>query len=217
MNFIREFYKHLSLFPIEDLRLLVLFGSQVRGDATEKSDIDLLIVFRKALTENDRKKLYEIETLLTEKFKRKVDLLVCGPNLEEIFTNLWSEICADGIILYGIGLLDPREKTDLVAYRLIAYDTSNLLPIMKARLSRALFGYETQVKGKGKKRYRYRRQGALERSLGFRVDLSVLMCPAQRSGEILQVLRMSKAGFTQRLVFLERFQDEPIQMKASKV
>ena len=55
-----------------DVVMLGVFGSVARGEATEKSDIDLLVKFseRKGLLS-----LVRLERILSETLERKVDLL----------------------------------------------------------------------------------------------------------------------------------------------
>jgi hypothetical protein len=141
--------------------------------------------------------------------------VVTGPGARELVSDFRSELFADAVVLYGRGLLPSPDKQDMVAYRLIAYETSRLDPLSRVRLSRFLFGYSTTVHRK-RKTYHYRRGGALSRAGGFRVDLSVFLCPADRSGEILKFLRESGAGYTDRLVFFDRFQDAPRSVLANE-
>ncbi len=72
----------------------ILFGSYAKGEASEKSDVDILISTRvKGL------KFYEIVEELREALKKKVDLL----GLEQLNNNqkLLNEILKDGVKVYG--------------------------------------------------------------------------------------------------------------------
>lgn len=77
-----------------DVSMLGVFGSVARGEATEQSDIDLLVRFSK------RKGLLavvQLERSLTEAFGRKVDLLTeaaISPYIRE-------DILNDLQVLYG--------------------------------------------------------------------------------------------------------------------
>lgn len=71
-----------------------LFGSCARGDASEKSDVDLLIRFAAPKTLLD---LVRLEDTLSEKLRRKVDLVTEGalsPYIKDSVLN-------DLKILYG--------------------------------------------------------------------------------------------------------------------
>ena len=77
-----------------DIVMLGIFGSVARGEATEKSDIDLLVKFseRKGLLA-----LVRLERILSEALGRKVDLLTesaISPYIRE-------NILKDLQVLYG--------------------------------------------------------------------------------------------------------------------
>ncbi len=71
-----------------------LFGSYARGEATEKSDVDLLVSTRVTVLE-----FFGMVETLRELLKKKVDLL----NQEQLIDNfeLTNEILRDGIKIYG--------------------------------------------------------------------------------------------------------------------
>ncbi|HLG20955.1 MAG TPA: nucleotidyltransferase domain-containing protein [Bdellovibrionota bacterium] len=213
MTTVADLYSQIAQFPLNDLRLICLFGSFARGDAHEGSDIDLFIVTKGNDTPALQTDLQTIAERIGKALGRKVDLVIVEPNLHGLAPDFRSELLADSIVLYGRGLLFPEDDGNSVAYRLIAYETSRLDPLARTRLSRQFFGYSTKVRH-GRKTYRYHREGAVARSGGFRVDLSVFLCPADRSGEIFRILRESKAGYTDRLVYLERFEDAPLSIAA---
>jgi len=64
--------KLITICRENDVSMLGVFGSVARGDATEQSDIDLLVKFskRKGLLA-----LVRLERVLSEALERKVDLL----------------------------------------------------------------------------------------------------------------------------------------------
>jgi predicted nucleotidyltransferase len=68
--------KHLlKICKQNDIVYLGIFGSFVRGDFTEKSDIDLLVRFSKP---KSLLNIVKIERVLSELLERKVDLLTEG-------------------------------------------------------------------------------------------------------------------------------------------
>lgn len=77
-----------------DVSMLGVFGSVARGDATEQSDIDLLVRFSK------RKGLLAVvrlERILSEVLGRKVDLLTEGAISPYIRENILKDLQ----VLYG--------------------------------------------------------------------------------------------------------------------
>ena len=77
-----------------DVAMLGVFGSVARGEATEKSDIDLLVKFaeRKGLLA-----LVRLERVLSETLGRKVDLLTEAAISPYIRENILSDLQ----VLYG--------------------------------------------------------------------------------------------------------------------
>lgn len=55
------------------IKEIYLFGSVVRGEATEKSDIDLLVVFESQFSASFFT-LYDLEQFLTKKLNVRVDI-----------------------------------------------------------------------------------------------------------------------------------------------
>ena len=98
-----------GVLEIEDIRNIVetvfhslevdycyLFGSYSRGEATEKSDVDLLVA-----TSITGMKFYGLVERLRQALKKKVDLL----NIEQLLDNkeLLNDILKDGIKIYEKG------------------------------------------------------------------------------------------------------------------
>ncbi len=77
-----------------DVAMLGVFGSVARGEATEKSDIDLLVKFseRKGLLA-----LVRLERILSETLGRKVDLLTEAAISPYIRENILNDLQ----VLYG--------------------------------------------------------------------------------------------------------------------
>ena len=64
--------KLIDICRENDVSMLAVFGSMARGEATEQSDIDLLVKFSKG---KGLLALVRLERLLSETLGRKVDLL----------------------------------------------------------------------------------------------------------------------------------------------
>lgn len=83
-----------KIFSNYDVNYCYLFGSYAKGNATELSDVDLLISMPL-----DGLKFYELIEVLREELKKKVDLLDArhlGENQE-----LLEDILKEGIKIYG--------------------------------------------------------------------------------------------------------------------
>ena len=83
-----------NIFPQYDVEYCYLFGSYVKGKATETSDVDLLIS-----TGIKGLKYYELVERLRESLHKKVDLL----DLKQVVKNenLLNEVLKEGIRIYG--------------------------------------------------------------------------------------------------------------------
>lgn len=84
----------------------ILYGSYVRGDDHERSDVDLAVAFEDELssTERTRERLALIERLSAELGRDDVDVVVLG----ELPTDLRRSIRRDGVLVYGS--LDEAES-----------------------------------------------------------------------------------------------------------
>ena len=83
-----------TVFKEYQVAYCYLFGSYAKGNATEKSDVDLLVS-----TEITGMKFFELVEVLREKLKKKVDILNQN-QIKDNFT-LVNEILKDGIKIYG--------------------------------------------------------------------------------------------------------------------
>ncbi|MBO4355400.1 MAG: nucleotidyltransferase domain-containing protein [Clostridia bacterium] len=83
-----------DIFQNYNVEFCYLFGSYAKGNATEKSDVDLLISMPV-----DGLKYYELAETLRERLKKRVDLL----DTNQLVNNpaLLNELLKDGIKIYG--------------------------------------------------------------------------------------------------------------------
>lgn len=83
---------------------VVLFGSRARGDASDGSDWDLLIIAR-CLPKRHIERYREMKEMLPQKWRGCVSILAKTPEeFEAALLSLYLEIALDGQILY-----DPEE------------------------------------------------------------------------------------------------------------
>lgn len=83
-----------EIFKSRNVEYCYLFGSYAKGNATEHSDVDLLVA-----TPASGLEFYDLVEELREKLRKQVDVL----NLEQLNNNLTltNEILKDGIKIYG--------------------------------------------------------------------------------------------------------------------
>lgn len=84
----------------ERLVAVILFGSRARGDATEKSDWDLLVI-AKNLPQKHFERTLMLKSMLPPEWRGSVSLLARTPEeLEDHISSLLLDIALDGQILY---------------------------------------------------------------------------------------------------------------------
>jgi Predicted nucleotidyltransferases len=72
-NIIQEFKEQLKVIYKDNLKDVILFGSRARGDFTEESDIDILIVLANiANREEEFNRVFRIEREVEERYDNKV-------------------------------------------------------------------------------------------------------------------------------------------------
>lgn len=83
----------------DDLVAVVLFGSRARGDATEASDWDLLVIARHLLSSLFQRHL-QLKVLLPVEWRAKISLLARTPEeFDANLTSLMLDIALDGVVL----------------------------------------------------------------------------------------------------------------------
>ena len=98
---LQELHQTLKVFYGDRLTNLILFGSHARRDATEDSDIDILIVLQDSVSPGDE--ILRISALKTD-LNLKYDELISVTPISEIdyqtrSTPLLENICREGTIL----------------------------------------------------------------------------------------------------------------------
>jgi predicted nucleotidyltransferase len=164
----------------------VLFGSAARDEATEDSDIDLLIILRSG--QAIRRVLGEVEQVERERKVRISTLISRSAALVDIDRQLLESIVRQGRPLVGaLPTLGMREL-ELEPVRLLCLNLKSLGQLSKVRLERELFGYRSRHKYRGKV-YTSRTRGRLELLGGRRIGRGLVIVPEPAVGEVERVLR----------------------------
>ena len=99
----------------DNLMAVVLFGSRARGEATEASDWDLLVVARHLPPSLFQRHL-QLKALLPVEWRAKISLLARTPEeFDANLTSLMLDIALDGVVLddpegYATGRLEALKK-----------------------------------------------------------------------------------------------------------
>lgn len=163
---------------------MVLFGSVARGEATSKSDVDLMVIYSSKNSETVK----QINSLVTDK------LQVLHFTLEELEDEhtLAGALSGEGILLYGKPVNICLEGDDLKSQMLIAYDTGHLARNIRSTLYRALYGgISTYIKDGVKKSKHY--PEIVEQVRAQKLAKAVIMVDRHNAPEIIKTLRRFKA------------------------
>jgi predicted nucleotidyltransferase len=172
-----------ALREVKGVRSIVLFGSAARGTATEDSDIDLFIECPTPAEERVWRALLDAG----REFDVTFSPIFYRPQDRDRFDRQFLEsIVRHGRALRGaLPSLTPMEL-DLEPLRLVSYETRGLNPRRRARLLRALDGYRTRKRVRGKE-YRIEKRGLLDEIGGWRVGRGAVVVP-EESAETLDAL-----------------------------
>lgn len=85
------------------VRQLIIFGSVARGEATEESDLDLMVITEEVLTHKDRNAIYDIIFEVNYKYATNLSAVVVDAFSWEsgilTLTPIFSEVQRDGVIV----------------------------------------------------------------------------------------------------------------------
>jgi predicted nucleotidyltransferase len=155
------------------VRTAILFGSTVRGSATEDSDIDLFLDCDWQREEEVARSLYRLEGDLDVRFS---PIFFRRKELHRFDSQFLESIVRQGRVLKGqMPRLSPLDL-DLQPLRLVSYWTSDLDPRIRAKLLRAIDGYRTAKRVNGK-RYVVEKKGFLAETGGWRVGRGAVIIP----------------------------------------
>lgn len=179
----------------EMIKDIILFGSATRGEASEKSDVDIFINVKKS-NENFEKQIKLITKRFYEsiKFKKYWKLLGIENSINPVVGNLrkWklrTSVLVDGITLYGkyTETLKERENIAVLSWGAIKPNSKRVL------LNKRIYGYN---------HYGKFYSGALQKYEGKKLDNSIII-PLQHLPTVLKIFREMKIT----IKIIEAFRD----------
>ena len=179
LEFIREASKR---FPT--LRTVVLYGSFPKDEQDDRSDVDMLLVFRER--DAERKHRAELVRLgnriisdLEERGEKTWDFqFLITSDVRELDRSLKNAIRESGIVLYGKPKIDETELSLYVLYR---YSVKNMQPVEKVKFYRAL-----------------KHSGLSKFKIG-----NALLVPAEKAKDAGSLLRKFGIGESELRIYLE--------------
>lgn len=184
-SLIAELVVKLSRVP--KLSTAILYGSAARGELTETSDVDLLLVFDVPHNPETGGELEAAHRVLGEvKTERKLQLV--ATNLQHALEpDFLDNISREGIVIYGKPLLLTAERLKLTPHVVYTYSVAGLPQLKKSQFQRAIRGYRV-VKRVGRRRYVSEGEGLLKTLKAKKIGKGVLMVEQENSGALEDVL-----------------------------
>lgn len=183
-----EFVKRVS--DLEEVTSITLFGSVAKGEATQQSDIDFLVIVSSMKIE---KNIVKTASEISDKYNKKFQVIVKTKKLEGLDSSMIEDISKDGILLYGMPIKVKQKDLELEPYLLAIYSLADLPQSEKMKFKRAIFGSESVFEGKTK-RYRTVQDGLLKMYNGARLGRGAIIFPSKNK-EIIRQLEYSKIKF----------------------
>jgi len=181
-----------NLSAIEDVKAVVLYGSFARGEATSRSDIDLLILTTEKKTSKEvQDKIIELENETGRNMQSTIRTL---GELQKTDTGLLQNIFQKGKVLY------LREAADIPSAILLqqkpflvyTFQLNNLSQKEKARFNRQL--YEQIKKG-------YKYKGLLQELGGQKLSPGCVLVPHAEKQKIEKFFKKFRVQFNQLRVW----------------
>ena len=188
---LKKIVKELS--AIDDIKLIILYGSFARGDYGPKSDLDLFILTTKQEAMNDiQNKIIDIEgkigksvqpTIRTQRELKKTDM------------GLLQNILQEGKLLYLGEPLDipAAQITKQKPYLIYIFSLNTLDQKTKAKFNRELYA-------RAKEKYTY--QGLLQKIGGEKLSPGCIIAPFKEKNIIEKFLNKYKITYEAKEVWM---------------
>jgi predicted nucleotidyltransferase len=197
-----EFVKQVSQIP--KIHGIFMFGSVAKGEADVGSDVDFLIILdtqQDPSRLNERNEVSKIALDLEKRFNKDIQLVFSNINFDGLDGQFVEEVMREGIILFGRVPVIPHKKLGFVPYTLVQYRLTNLSKSDKMKVKRALYGYKTKRRYKGKL-YVSHMNGLISRLNGKRTGIASILLPYKKSRPVLNTLQKFGAKVSKTIVWL---------------
>lgn len=175
-----------SLSEIDEIKIIILYGSFARKEGTTRSDIDLLILTSKKNAENIiQNKIIELESAIERTIQPTIRTI---DELQKTDTGLMQNIFKEGKVLY---LREPADIPSALLlkqkpYLIYSFRINHLNQKDKARFNRSL--YEQVRKG-------YKYKGLLREIGGEKLAPGCLVVPHPQKAKIESFLKKFNVKF----------------------
>lgn len=160
---------------------IVLFGSVARGDDNISSDVDIAIIHERKDESSLREKINEVKP-------ERVQVTIL--NIKDLpkETEIVGALSGEGLLLHGNPIIIKERELNLRPKLLLNYTLSNLEQKEKVKVSRALYGYVSYSKHKGKN-YKSEIKGIVE-ELGIKkMGRGLILADRRKAQEVINVFK----------------------------
>jgi len=183
---LKKIAKELS--RIEDVKVVILYGSLARGEFTSRSDIDLFVLTTDDKTQKEvEDKVIELESEIGKNIQPTIRTIA---KLQKTDTGLLQNIFQEGKALY---LKEPSDIPSAILlqqkpFLIYSFQISSLPQKDKARFNRQI--YEQTKKG-------YKYKGLLLEIGGQKLSAGCVMIPYEQKERIEKFFKKFKVKFEQ--------------------
>ena len=196
-DFLSQLLENKDIFP--HLRRIILYGSVVRGDFRENSDIDVFIDsnFPQKIKNKVKGELNKFEARTEKTWALRGLSLPLKIIVDNLSHSRWKEL-REEILSYGKIVYGPFESLPLhkKLYFLIIYELKTKHQAEKMAFLRHLYGYNSK-----KKKKEYLQKGLLEQIKGLKLEANVLLIPPESWILLKKVFLKFKINYTIREIW----------------
>ena len=176
-----------ELSTVRSIKLIILYGSWAKGEASKKSDIDLFILASK----NDRDK---IEDIISKGDFRVQPVIRSVAELNTTDSGLLANVLKDGKILYAKNFeLDASKILKHKPAVIYSFKLDNLNQQTKRKFNSALYG--TKIKN-------YKYIGMVEQFGGIQLGRGCILIPESRRKQIESLFESYKIKYEKITVWI---------------
>ena len=172
---------------------IILFGSVATGEDTDRSDIDVAIVFR-----GDK---FEVMNGVNKFRSEKLQTTFVDVDGLAKETELVGALSGEGILLFGKPVIITYKKLGLSEKVLFSYSLSSLRQTDKVKFDRALHG-SVSKSGVGKKIYRTEVYGLVNEPGVDKVANTVLLVDRRKAAKFRGLFKRFGVGFKEKVVWV---------------
>ena len=172
-----------NISEAESVKYIILFGSVAKGNADNRSDIDICVVVD---SKADRKRISESVLHMEKKHDKNIQLIITK-NFERLDDYFIKQILTEGILIFGRTPLFSLKNIKSEENVIVKYSLINLSQSEKMKIRKALYGHSTKKVQRGKT-YRSSSEGLIKHYGGMYLGRGAFMLPVKKSGNICSML-----------------------------